>query len=131
MTPAPVNDIVSIASNHSVDATVEKLRAILEAKAAKLFVLVDHSGEAEKAGLSMRNTKLLIFGNPQAGTPLMLASPTIALDLPMKILVREDEHTKVSITYNSVDHLIVRHNLRKELAANIAVIDALAANAAT
>jgi uncharacterized protein (DUF302 family) len=131
MTPAPANGIVSVPSNHSVDATVEKLKSILQAKAVKLFALVDHSGEAEQAGMPMLNTKLLIFGNPQAGTPLMLASPTIALDLPLKILVWEDANAKVWITYNSVDYLIARHSLPRELAANIAVIDALAEKAAT
>lgn len=131
MTPAPGNGIVSIPSNHSVDATVEKLRAILQAKAVKLFAVVDHSGEAEKAGMPMSNTKLLIFGNPQAGTPLMLASPTIALDLPLKILVWEDANAKVWISYNSVDYLRQRHNLPEKLAANISVIDALSRLAAT
>jgi hypothetical protein len=99
MTPAPVNDIVSIASNHSVDATVEKLRAILEAKAAKLFALVDHSGEAEKAGLSMRNTKLLIFGNPQAGTPL--ANACVAHDCARS----SDEDRPGGRKYQSVDYV--------------------------
>jgi uncharacterized protein (DUF302 family) len=131
MTPARAKGVVSIPSNHSVDGTVEKLKAILQAKAVTLSAVIDHSGEAEKAGMSMSNTKLLIFGNPQAGTPLMVASPTIALDLPLKILVWEDAKGKVSITYNSVDYLLERHGLPHELAANIAVIDALARLAAT
>ncbi|MGA8870795.1 MAG: DUF302 domain-containing protein, partial [Candidatus Acidiferrales bacterium] len=84
------NGIVSKPSNHSVDATVEKLTGILQAKGVALFALVDHSGEAEKVGLKMRPTKLLIFGSPKAGTPLMVASPSIAIDLPMKILIAED-----------------------------------------
>lgn len=74
--------IVRIPSKHTVDETVEKLRGILQAKGVMLFAVVDHSGEAAKVGLPMPPTKLLIFGNPKAGTPLMLASPSIALDLP-------------------------------------------------
>jgi len=91
---------------------------------------VDHSGEAEKAGLKMPDTKLLIFGNPKSGTPLMLASPSIALDLPLKILVAEDATGKVWISYNSPAYLQQRHNLPADLLSNIAVIEALAANAA-
>src|SRR6516165_5003637 len=82
--------IVKIASHHSVDQTVDKLKAILQSKGVTLFALIDHSGEAEKAGLKMPPTKLLIFGNPKGGTPLMLASPSVAIDLPLKILVAED-----------------------------------------
>ena len=82
------NGIVEIPSNHSsVDDTVERLRTILEAKGVAIFAIVDHSGEAAKAGLKMPPTKLLIFGSPKAGTPVMLAAPSIAIDLPLKILV--------------------------------------------
>src|SRR5258708_36469770 len=91
--------MVSIPANRSVDATVEKLKAILQEKKVKLFALVDHSGEASQAGMHMPNTKLLIFGNPAAGTPLMLGAPSLALDLPLKILVAEDKERKVWITY--------------------------------
>jgi uncharacterized protein (DUF302 family) len=121
--------IVSVASHLGVDATVEKLKGILDAKGVKVFALIDHSGEAEKAGMRMRNTKLLIFGNPKGGTPLMLASPTAALDLPLKILVWEDAGGKVWLTYNSVEFIRQRYNLTPELAANIAVIDTIAARA--
>src|SRR5579863_8913060 len=99
------NGIVSIASNHSVDGTVEKLREILRAKGVALFAFVDHSGEAEKAGMKMRPTKLLIFGNPKAGTPLMLAAPSSAIDLPLKILVSQDSSGKVWISYNAPEYL--------------------------
>ncbi len=122
--------IIAIPSHHSVDETMEKLRGILQAKGVTLFALVDHSGEAAKVGLKMPATKLLIFGNPKAGTPLMLASPSIALDLPLKILVAEDAHGKVSISYNSPEYLMQRHALPPELLPNIAVVEALAANAA-
>lgn len=130
--PAAVheNGIVRIASVHSVQETVAKLEAILLAKNVKLFTIVDHSGEAEKAGLTMPNTKLLIFGNPKGGTPLMLASPGVALDLPLKILVAEDTAGKVWISYNAPAWLQQRHNLPDNLVPNIAVIEAMAANAA-
>jgi uncharacterized protein (DUF302 family) len=93
--------IVDLPSNHTVDQTVERLKRILQAKGVEVFALVDHSGEAEKAGMKMPNTKLLIFGNPKAGTPVMLAAPSIAIDLPLKILVWEDSGGKVWISYNS------------------------------
>jgi uncharacterized protein (DUF302 family) len=121
--------IVTIPSHQSVDGTVEKLEQILQAKGVKLFALVDHSGEAEKAGLHMRPTKLLIFGNPKAGTPLMIASPSIAIDLPMKILVAEDSEGKVWVSYNDSAYLQARHGLPADLVPNIAVVQALAAKA--
>ena len=85
----PGSGIVSQPSAHSVDATVEKLQAMLQSKGVTLFAVIDHSGEAQKVGLAMPPTKLLVFGNPKGGTPLMLASPSIAIDLPLKILVAE------------------------------------------
>jgi uncharacterized protein (DUF302 family) len=130
MSAASENGIVRIASQHSVDNTVSKVEAILQAKNVKLFTVVDHSGEAEKAGLKMPNTKLLIFGNPKGGTPLMLASPSVALDFPLKILVAEDTAGKVWISYNSPAYLQERHSLPANLLANIAIIEALATNAA-
>jgi uncharacterized protein (DUF302 family)/uncharacterized membrane protein YidH (DUF202 family) len=123
------NGMVSKLSNHSVDETVEKLKAMLEAKGVTLFALVDHSGEAEKVGMKMRPTKLLIFGNPKGGTPLMLAVPSVAIDLPLKILVAEDAGGKVSISYNAPEYLRARHGLPLELMPNIAVVDALATKA--
>jgi len=122
--------IVDIASHHSVDVTVEKVRTILQAKGVTLFALVDHSAEAEKAGMKMRPTKLLIFGNPKAGTPVMVAAPSIAIDLPLKILVWEDEAGKVWISYNSADYLRGRHNVPAELMQNIAAAEGIAAKAA-
>jgi len=124
------NGIVSKPSNHSVDATVEKLKGILQAKGVALFALVDHSGEAEKVGLTMRPTKLLIFGSPKAGTPLMIASPSIAIDLPLKILIAEDAAGKVWVSYNAPAYLKDRHNLPDNLLQNIAAIEALATAAA-
>ena len=123
------NGIINRPSNHSVDQTVEKLKGILQAKSAMLFALVDHSGQAEKAGMKMRPTKLLIFGNPKAGTPLMLAAPSIAIDPPLKILVWEDGQGKVWVSYNSPAYLQQRHGLPQELLQNIAVVEMLAAKA--
>jgi uncharacterized protein (DUF302 family) len=111
----PGNGIVTIPSQHSVQQTVEKLEEVLRVKGVKLFALVDHSGEAERAGLHMRPTKLLLFGNPKAGTPLMVAAPTIAIDLPLKILVWEDDGGKAWISYNSPAYLQVRHGLPQDL----------------
>lgn len=124
------NGIVDVPGNRSVDETVEKLKSILESKQVTLFALVDHSGEAEKVGMTMRPTKLLIFGSPKAGTPLMLAAPSIAIDLPLKILVWEDVRGKVWLSYNSADYLKNRHGLPEELLKNIAVVETLAAKAA-
>jgi len=118
--------IVKIPSHHSVDETVDKLKTILRSKGVTLFALVDHSGEAEKVGMKMPPTKLLIFGNPKGGTPLMLAAPSAALDLPLKILIAEDAEGKVWISYNSPEYLKERHDLPEILVTNIAVVQALA-----
>jgi uncharacterized protein (DUF302 family) len=130
MTSSSDNGIVTIPAHQSVDRTVQKLEEILQAKGVKLFALVDHSGEAEKAGLKMRPTKLLIFGNPKAGTPLMIASPSIAIDLPLKVLVWEDPDGKVHVSYNAPTYLQARHGLPPGLLPNIAVVEALAIKAA-
>lgn len=122
--------ITSIPSNHSVDQTVEKLKGMLQTKGVKLFALVDHSGEAEKVGTKMHPTKLLIFGSPQAGTPLMLAAPTSAIDLPLKILMWEDAQGKVWVSYNAPAYLQRRHGIPEELLQNIAVVETLATKAA-
>jgi len=127
--PETSNGIISKPSNHSVNQTVEKLKTILQSNGVTLFALVDHSGEAEKVGMKMRPTKLLIFGSPKAGTPLMLASPGVAIDLPLKILVWEDGQGKVWVSYNSSDYLKDRHGLPEELMQNIAVVATLAAKA--
>ena len=130
MVPDNGKGLIDIPSSHSVDETVTKLEGILQAKGITLFALVDHSGEAAKAGMKMRPTKLLIFGNPKAGTPVMLAAPSSAIDLPLKILIWEDDQGKVWITYNSPTYLQTRHNLPADLLQNIAVIQPLAKTAA-
>jgi uncharacterized protein (DUF302 family) len=124
------NGIVDVPSNHSVDETVERVKNILQAKGITLFAFIDHSGEAEKVGMKMPPTKLLIFGSPKAGTPLMLAAPSIAIDLPLKILVWEDSEGKVWLSYNSSEYLQKRHGLPEDLVPNIAVVGTLAAKAA-
>jgi uncharacterized protein (DUF302 family) len=123
------NGIIDKPGNHSVDETAEKLQAILRGKGIALFALVDHSGEAANVGMKMRPTKLLIFGNPKAGTPLMQASPSVAIDLPLKILIWEDAAGKVWVSYNSAVYLRERHHLPEELERNIAVVETLAAEA--
>jgi uncharacterized protein (DUF302 family) len=121
--------IIDQPSKHSVDETVVTLKNILHSKSINLFALVDHSGEAEKVGMKMRPTKLLIFGSPKAGTPLMLAAPSSAIDLPLKILVWEDDQRRVWISYNSPQYLQHRHGLPEELTPNISVVESLAVEA--
>jgi uncharacterized protein (DUF302 family) len=122
--------IIRVSGIHSVDETVGRLEGILHAKGVTLFAVVDHSGEAAKAGMQMPNTKLLIFGNPKAGTPVMLAAPSAALDLPLKILVAEDSAGKVWISYNDPQFLAERHGLPAELTKVLAAAETLANAAA-
>ncbi len=117
--------MVHLSSPHSVAETVERLQSILKAKGIAVFCLVDHSGEAEKVGLQMKPTKLVIFGNPKGGTPVMVASPTVAIDLPLKALIWEDADGEVWVSYNSPEYLKKRHDLSDELIKNIAVIGSL------
>ena len=121
--------IITIPSHHPVDETVDRLKEILRAKDVNLFALIDHSGEAAMAGLKMPPTKLLIFGNPKAGTPLMLAAPSVAIDLPLKILVWEDGQGRVWLSYNSPAYLMDRHGVPQALLPNIAVVETLAREA--
>ncbi len=130
MTSRAGRGIVDTPSNHSVDETVRRLEEALRAKGVTLFALVDHDGEAKKAGLKMPPTRLLIFGSPKAGTPVMLAAPSIAIDLPLKILVWEDAQGKVWVSYNSLAYLQERHGVPPELRPNLAAVEALAARAA-
>jgi uncharacterized protein (DUF302 family) len=121
------NGLLQVASRHTVDETVQQLKAILAERGLQMFALVDHSGEAEKAGLKMPPTKLLIFGSPKAGTPLMLAAPSLAIDLPLKALVAEDQDGKVWVSYNSPEYLQQRHGIPQDLVKNIAGVAALVA----
>jgi uncharacterized protein (DUF302 family) len=125
MTPPSENGLVDLVSPYSVDETVRRLESLLKEKGVKEFCLIDHSGEAEKAGLEMHPTKVVIFGNPKAGTPLMVAAPSIAIDLPLKALIWENAEGKVLVTYNSAEYLKKRHSIPDELVKNIAVIATL------
>jgi uncharacterized protein (DUF302 family) len=122
--------LVTLKSAHSVEETVARIRAVLQAKGIQEFALIDHSGEAQKAGLTMPKTQVVIFGNPKGGTPLMLAAPSVAIDLPLKLLVREDAGGQVWISYWSAQALLKRHGLAESFAANIAAIEAIARQAA-
>lgn len=117
--------LVRIASRYSVDETLKRLLLAFHEKGLQPFGLIDHSGEAEKVGLTMPNTKVLIFGSPKAGTPLMLAAPSVAIDLPLKVLIAEDAAGAVSVTYNSVEYLRERHGVPPELINNLAGAGAL------
>ena len=117
--------IVDRPSNHSVEDAVDRLQNILRSKGITLFALIDHSGEAEKAGLKMPPTKLLIFGSPKAGTPVMLAAPSAAIDLPLKVLVWEDAQGKVWMSFNDPAYLQERHNIPGQLLQNIGGVEGL------
>ena len=117
---ASQNGLVQVASRYSVDETMKRLQAAFAAKGLQVFAVVDHSGEAEKVGLKMRPTKVLIFGSPKAGTPLMVAAPSLAIDLPLKALVAEDAAGKVSVTYNDAEYLRERHGVPADLIKNLA-----------
>ena len=120
-----VQGLVTKPSKYSVAETLERLENAIRSKGLTIFARIDHSGEAERIGLRMQDAKLLIFGSPKAGTPLMIASPLLALDLPLKALVWKDTEERVLVSYNSVPYLTDRYNLPVELTKNISGIDAL------
>jgi len=122
--------IITKTANCTVEEAVNKIKSLLVIRGITLFAVIDHSGEAETAGLKMPDTKLVIFGNPKGGTPLMLASPSVAIDLPLKLLVAEDANGRCSISYNRPQYLQQRHRLSDDLIQNIAIIEVLAAEAA-
>jgi len=122
--------VVTVTGKQPLAQTVQKIEEILRARGLKLFDVIDHGGEAEEAGLHLRPTKLLIFGSPKAGTPLMAASPTSAIDLPLKILVWVDDEGRTQISYNSAAYLAARHSLPPGVALNIAGVESLVAMAA-
>lgn len=119
------NGLITLPSAHPVDETMKRLEALLNERGIKIFACVDHSGEAAKVGLTMRPTKLLIFGSPNGGTPLMQAAPTVAIDLPLKALIAEDAEGHVSLTYNGPEYLQARHGFPSELLPNLSGIIAL------
>ena len=130
MTENAGNGMVHRASPYSVEETLERLGAVLQSLGIPILARIDHSGAATAMGLEMRPTKLVIFGNARAGTPLMVAAPTLALDLPLKALVWEDADGKVWVSYNSAAYLQQRHGLPQELLQNIGVVETLASKAA-
>lgn len=125
----PTNGIVNLSSPHTVLETLARLEAVVQSKGIPILALIDHSGDAAKAGLHMEPTKLLIFGNAKAGTPLMIASPSVALDLPLKALVWQDRDGQVWLSYNSPSYLKQRYDLPENLLPNIAGIEAICAQA--
>ena len=126
---AKENGLVRVASRHSMEDTVRRLHAMFADKGLQVFAVIDHSGEAEKVGLKMPPMKVLIFGSPKAGTPLMLAAPSLAIDLPLKALVAEDAQNEVTVTYNDPEYLRERHGFPAELTKNLAGAGALIAKA--
>ena len=124
------NGLIHVPSQHSVDDTVQRLEALLSEKDIKLFAVVDHSGEAAKAGLQLRPTRLLIFGNPKGGTPLMQATPSVAIDLPLKALVWQDDDGKVWLSYNDPAYLQRRHGIPEQMLTNLSAVNGLLAKAA-
>lgn len=119
------NGIVDVRSRYPVPETLARLEEILKEKGITVFALIDHSGEAEKAGLKMRPTQLLVFGSPKAGTPLMVAAPRLAIDLPLKALAWQDEKGQVWLSYNAPEYLQQRHGIPEALVKNIAGIAGL------
>jgi uncharacterized protein (DUF302 family) len=118
--------MITSQSQYSFSDTIFKLESLLREKGIKLFAVIDHSGEAENAGLTMPPTRVFLFGNPKGGTPLMLAAPSAAIDLPLKILVAEDAQGKIWLTFNDPAYLQERHGFPKELIASIAAARVLA-----
>jgi uncharacterized protein (DUF302 family) len=123
------NGLVEVPSRYSQAETLKRLEAAFADTGLNVFALIDHSGEAEKVGLKMRPTKVLIFGSPTSGTPLMAAAPSLAIDLPLKVLIAEDEHGKVSVTYNDPEYLQRRHGVPEELMKNLGGAGVLIARA--
>ena len=121
--------LVRISSPYSVEETLKRLQQILQQKGVQVFALIDHSGEAAKIGMTMPPTKVLIFGSPKAGTPLVLAAPTLAIDLPLKALIAEDTNGKVSVIYNAPEYLRDRHGFPEDLIKNISAVGGLIAKA--
>ncbi|HKU25520.1 MAG TPA: DUF302 domain-containing protein [Candidatus Sulfotelmatobacter sp.] len=125
----PSEGLVAVTSSYGFEETIERLAAAFGAKGLKIFSVIDHSGEAERVGLKMTPTKVLIFGSPKAGTPLMEAAPSLAIDLPLKVLVAEDASGKTKVTYNDPEYLQQRHGVPAELMRNLAGAGAIIAKA--
>ena len=124
-TPPSVEGILTRSSPFSVEVTLERLQEAIHSRNLILFAHIDHSGEAKRVGLTMQEAHVLIFGNPKGGTPLMIASPLLALDLPLKALVWQSEDGRVWVSSTSSDYLRVRFAIPQELIGNFAGVDAL------
>ncbi len=131
MDPNLGTGLVHISSHYSVPETVERLESLLRAQGIALFCRINHGAEAEKVGLDMRPTQVIIFGSPKSGTPLMVAAPSLAIDLPLKALIWEDADGTVRVSYNSPEYLQQRHGIPHELLVNIAGIATLLQKAAS
>jgi len=123
------NGLIRVSSKYPIDETMRHLQTTFAEKGLQVFAVIDHSGEAEKVGLKMPPTKVVIFGSPKGGTPLMVAAPSLAIDLPLKALVAEDAAGKVSVTYNDPEYLRERHGVPADLIKNLAGAGALIAKA--
>jgi uncharacterized protein (DUF302 family) len=123
--PPTVEGIVTRPSPYSVEETLVRLQEAIRRRNLTLFAHIDHSGEAKRVGLTMQEAHVLIFGNPKGGTPLMIASPLLALDLPLKVLVWQSEDDRVCVSTTSVVYLRDRYAIPQELVGNIAVVDAI------
>ena len=121
----PAKGIVSVPSKYTVPETLQRLESVVTSHGLTIFARIDFSGDAAKVGLQMRPTQLLIFGNPKAGTPLMIASPSIAIDLPLKALAWQDATGRVWLSYNTPEYLKERYELPDKLLKNISAIDGL------
>jgi uncharacterized protein (DUF302 family) len=124
-TPPSVEGIVTKPSPFSVEETLERLQENIRSRNLTLFANIDHSGGAKRVGLTMQEAHVLIFGNPKGGTPLMIASPLIALDLPLKVLVWQSADHQVWVSTTSVTYLRDRYAIPQELVGNIAVVDTI------
>jgi uncharacterized protein (DUF302 family) len=129
MIALPGNGMVHLSSPYSAPETLQRLESLVTTRGLSILAHIDHSGDAAKVGLKMQPTALLIFGNPKSGTPVMIASPTTALDLPLKALVWQDAEGKVWLSYNSPEYLKQRHNIPDDLLKNISGIRAIAEEA--
>jgi uncharacterized protein (DUF302 family) len=122
--------VIDIPSNHAVAETLDRLESLARARGLLVFARIDFGADAGRAGLAMPPTQMLLFGNPKAGTPLMVASPRAGLDLPLKALAWQDAQGKVRVSFNDPEYLAARHGFPRELAANIAGARALIEEAA-
>jgi uncharacterized protein (DUF302 family) len=125
-----VDGLRILLTQHSVSQVLQRVESLARARGLTVFAQIDFSGDAERAGLTLRPTGLVIVGNPKAGTPVMAATPTVAIDLPLKVLAWQDAEGKTWVAYNDAEYLRARHGFPAELKKNISALDALAAAAA-